>query len=134
MDKQIIQLIGKQYKACGRGPDVYDCWGLAIAASKIINGIEIPDYKLDPANTEQNAFLADVATNDGSWEQITAAEPKPGLIVAFQFVAPGLITHVGVTIGSGRFIQCSNKKGVTIEMLKKYQKLIEGYYEYTGKK
>ena len=130
---RISALIGKKYKAYGRGPEYYDCWGLAIEAVKILTGVEIPDYKLDPEDQESNnAFLLKIATIDGTWQEVKTKDIKPGLLVALELYRPGALTHAGVTTGNGLFIHCIEKKGVTIEPLKKYQKLIGGYYEFKG--
>lgn len=132
MDKKILRLIGKKYRAHGRGPDFYDCWGLAITAAEILTEKKIPDYKLNPEEKEKNTILMRLAISDHEWERVPQEKIRPGVIIAFQLHAPGYITHAGVAIGGRNFIQCTDKHGVTIESIKKYQKFIEGFYAYKG--
>lgn len=127
-----MQLIGRPYKTAAKGPDKYDCWSLTRAAIEIITGRKIPDYCFNPAAAKLNAFFIDLALNDGTWAEVRPFEITPGLVIAFQYGGPGSITHAAATIGSGQFIQCTEKRGVTIEKITKYQKLIEGFYKYTG--
>jgi cell wall-associated NlpC family hydrolase len=135
---KISDFIGKPYLCGARGPDFYDCWGLAMAAMKQA-GADIPDYGVNADDTNAVAVLAAIEKHTRTWEQyppeyIKAATVPAGLLIAFQFKAPGQITHAGVTLGGGKFIHCLEKKGVCIEPLARYQNLIEGIYEYTGKK
>ena len=71
-----------------------------------------------------------MAILDDQWIKIKKEDIKSGLIVAFQIVEPGAITHVGITLQFGIFLHTLQKKNSCIEGLKKYQNLIEGYYAY----
>jgi cell wall-associated NlpC family hydrolase len=130
--------LGKAYQSGGRGPEVYDCWGLVMAAMKQ-TGTDLPDYGVNPDDTNAVAVLAAIEKYSSAWEQyppdyVQAATIPAGLVVAFQLKRPGDITHAGVTLGHGNFIHCIQKKGVCVEPLARYQKLIEGIYEFTDKK
>lgn len=129
MRSDIAQTVGKPYIPGGRGPDGYDCWGLAMFVVEKITGQKIPDYGLDPNEQKLNACFAG-ETIIGEWTKIKTL--TPGLIVAFQLFEPGKITHVGVTIGDGKLIQCLDKRGVTVESIRRYQNIIEGFYKYKG--
>ena len=127
---QISNLMGKQYKSEGRGPDFYDCWGLVMEVSKR-HGHVLPDYQVDADDTNAVIVLTRIERNLDKWEKWPEGkELKRGLIVAFQLRVKGEITHVGYMIGKKHFIHCIDKKGVCIEPIERYQNLIEGYYEF----
>jgi cell wall-associated NlpC family hydrolase len=130
---KIADFIGKPYQAGGRGPGFYDCWGLVMAVLKQ-TGKDLPDYGVNPDDTNAVAVLAAAERHGDDWEQYPIYNDltviPAGLIVAFQLKRPGEITHTGVTLGGGKFIHCIQKKAVCIEHLDRYQKLIEGIYEF----
>ena len=130
LDNQILKLIGAPYKAGGRGPVYFDCWGLTMQAINILTGQTIPDYKLNPVKIYDNAFFVKVALKEGFWHAVTPDRIRPGLVVAFQLNAPGQITHAGVTISDKKLIQTTEKHGATINYISKYQNLIQGFYKY----
>lgn len=118
-----LDLLTKKYADKGRGPDNYDCWGLVIEMYRR-SGRNIPDYE-SPATAD---------SDKNRWVQIH--NPRiPGGRVIVVAIAPGgdgVVTHTGVIVDDGRFIHASEKKGIVIEPLGRYENFIEGYYEYAG--
>ena len=79
--------IGKPFKWKQRGPDSFDCQGLAFYVHKQ-NGIIIP---LGPINQ----------FNEG--QKISKSNLKPGDLVFFEIKNHGG-THVGIYIGNGKYV------------------------------
>ena len=130
---KISDFLGKPYQVGGRGPEAYDCYGLVMAAMKQM-GVTLPDYGVNADDTNAVAVLAAAEKHGDDWEQYPLytdlSKIPAGLVVAFQLKRPGEITHTGVTVGQGRFIHCLEKRAVCVEPLARYQKLIEGIYEF----
>jgi cell wall-associated NlpC family hydrolase len=104
-------LLGKPFLYGGRGPDAYDCYGLAVELYKR-EGLNLPDYPSKDDPDYQNTNFAHGA--DNYFEQVT--EPQPLDIVLFQ-IMPRFISHCGVYVGHGRFVHILRKTSVTCEEL-----------------
>jgi cell wall-associated NlpC family hydrolase len=121
---RIVDLIGKEFKDGGRGPEQFDCWGLV---SEVFYrfGIEIPDYKIScEAKSEING---QINAERKKWERCTGELPVPALVVVME---NGICNHTGVYIGNGQFIHAREHSGVAIESLDNivWKKRIEGVY------
>ena len=97
-------------------------------------GRELPDIGVDGEDAEAAAAFSRTELAQDCWQQIQrqGLQDGPGAIVAMGLYTPGAVTHTGITLGNGRFIHCIQKKNVCVEPLERYQRLIEGYYEYHG--
>lgn len=96
---KLVDLIGKPYKDEGRGPDSYDCYGLAIEVFRRC-GIELPDYKIKP---EQVEIIDEVIQIHSGWEPV---EPKclpVPCLITLKFNST-CSNHVGTYIGNGKFL------------------------------
>jgi cell wall-associated NlpC family hydrolase len=127
-------LIGKPFKDGGRGPDVYDCWGLTREIFKRY-GYDLPDYQISSSDPEGIAGRAGMDLNQNisgpaTWKKEFFLLPDKPYLVTFQMREPGKITHVGTYIGDGRVIHILEGKTVSVERVSKYQNFIEGYYEF----
>ena len=122
--RRIADLIGKEFKDGGRGPDGYDCWGLASEVFKRF-GIELPDYKI--SCEEKNEINGKIKSERKKWERCAGEIPVPALVV---FMENGVCNHTGVHIGNGRFIHARERSGVAIESMDSvvWKKRIEGVY------
>lgn len=120
----IANLVGKQFQDGGRGPDVYDCWGLAADVFRRC-GTDLPDYKIScDASPEVSAQMSAERPN---WQRCDVVKPVPSLIV---FSDRGLCAHCGVYIGNGRFIHAHERNGVEIVSVNHpfWKNRIEGFY------
>lgn len=104
-------LIDKDFAWGGRGPDLYDCYGLVKEMYRRI-GIDMPEYKSirDP-NLIQSAII------DGKrlFEQIQ--KPEPFCVVTF-FIKPFITSHIGFVLEDAkRFIHIMLHSRVTVERL-----------------
>lgn len=121
---RIVDLIGKEFKDGGRGPDEYDCWGLVTEVFKRFS-IEIPDYKIScEAKAEING---QINTERPKWLRCMGEMPVPALVVMME---QGVCNHTGVYIGNGQFLHARERSGVAIESLESliWKKRIEGIY------
>lgn len=131
-------LIGKKFERGARGPEKYDCHGLAIEVFRRF-GIDFPDKDIagmaaEAVTTMLNEELDHHINVLKDWEPIEKPE-VPCLIILkghFQFA-----NHLGVYIGKGRFIHAAeNKYGgmVCVNRLSDptWRMRIAGYYKYTG--
>lgn len=121
---EIRDLIGKPYKVHGRGPDSYDCYGLAIEACKRFGKI-LPDAIYSETDRIQNAHLID--SQKPSIQAIRVEKPSAGVVVALK--VGGVASHIGVCLGDGNFIHCE-KNGVRVETLASWNRRTEGFYTW----
>jgi len=122
---QIADLIGKPFVDGGRGPDGYDCWGLASEVYRRF-GKELPDYKICCEDAPR--INQEMETQRPAWLKIEAPT-IPCLVVMKMGVA--FINHVGVYIGEGKFMHTRDKIGANIARIDdpNWRKRIEGYYK-----
>lgn len=123
---RIADLVGKQFKDGGRGPDSFDCWGLTLEVFKRYK-IRLPDYQISCHNTA--AVNGEMERQRSEWRRCTGEIPVPALVaIAFE---PGIVQHSGVYIGSGQFIHAYEKTGnVVINRIHDvfWRRAIEGFY------
>ena len=122
---QIDDLIGKPFVDGGRGPDDYDCYGLAIEMFRRA-GIAIPEQPISCMDTPKIA--AEINNQRPAWIHLTS--PQAPCMVAIR-LSPGIVNHVGVYIGGGRFIHAyRNAGGVCVNRISDpiWERRIEGFY------
>jgi len=117
-------LLGKSYKAHGRGPDAYDCYGLVIEVEKRL-GHTMPDlytrlskcdeWEFDPHNVDFSSEMTGMEKTEN---------PVFGDVIVF--FKKGRIYHTAVYLKDGDYIQC-NREGVHISNLNYNQEKIEVY-------
>lgn len=94
-------LIGKPFQDDGRGPDVYDCLGLAIEVQRRL-GITVPDFLSSEAELHRQiaagGFLADC-------EKLAVAEP--GCVVLMRSLGGRANRHLGVMVDRFRMVHAS---------------------------
>jgi len=118
-------LLGKPFVDGGRGPDSYDCYGLATEIFRR-HGIELPDYRISCENASKINSTIDEEKN--KW--IECEKPEVPSVVVLRFNSR-YFNHVGVYIGSGKFIHTAKKTGVRIDRIDDiyWKNRIEGYYK-----
>ncbi len=117
----ISDLIGKPFKDGARGPDAYDCWGLAVEVFRRF-GVEMPDYRISCGSV-----TGGVIEKRNEWVRCVGEIPAPALIV---FTTAGITDHVGVYLGGGKFIHAHRSAGVVVAGVDHifWKRRIEGYY------
>ncbi len=125
MSIELRDLIGKPFRLHGRGPDAYDCYGLAIEVLRRY-GKTLPDAYYQDASRENNALvIADyIATHCmplvDSWRE--------GDLIVIRVA--GKPSHIGVYIGDGMYIHSSRSSGVKIESVTSIRSKVEGCYRW----
>lgn len=118
----INDLLGKPYKAHSRGPESYDCYGLAIEVAKRM-GHTVPDmFELIQSDVNDPHDVNYAINVEGLIKTVT---PNFGDVVMF-FDSKGRIYHCGIVLKNGDMIHC-NKKGVHIMKITDYKKKGEYY-------
>ena len=100
-------LIGIPFVDRGRDRGGMDCWGLAMAAMRHF-GRDVPDFDVSCFDTRSINGIYE--RERGTW--MTVCDPEPGDVVAMRIDAshPDMVQHIGVYIGSGRFIHTLKKR------------------------
>lgn len=121
----LTDLIGKPYKEEGRGPDAYDCYGLAIEVCRRY-GIILPNYVISPNDIE---MVHGIATLHHGWVECDRRNPPVPSVMAIKFNRPK-INHVGVYIGNGKFIHIAQDITAHISRIDHplWKNNIVGYY------
>ncbi len=117
-------LLGKLFVNGGRGPDAYDCYGLAQEVFRR-HGIELPDYRVSCEDASR--INATIEQEKPLWTELDI--PVVPCLVVLRFNSR-FYNHVGVYIGKGRFIHTAKKTGVRIDRINDvyWKNRIEGYY------
>lgn len=131
---EYADLLGKEYKHNGRGPDHYDCWGLCMEVYKRL-GLDLPEFlpqSQDPACI--HAIVQDACPpleGGGGRNFIEIQKPVPYCLVSFM-VRPPYVTHIGVVLeDTNKFIHLLRRSRVTVERLDLWSKRVKGFYLYS---
>ncbi|WP_298434601.1 NlpC/P60 family protein [Geobacter sp.] len=120
-------LLGRPFAYGGRGPDAYDCYGLAMEVCRRA-GIDLPEWRsvCEPVLI-QDGFEA----GKEFFEEL--AGPQPFCIVLLM-VRPPYVSHCGVMLDGGRFIHIMERTRVTIERIDglAWRRRVRGFYRFRG--
>ncbi len=122
----LADLVGKPFADGGRGPEAYDCWGLALEVFRRY-GVELPDYRIGAYDSA--AIYGTYQREKRRWIEIRAGEPPVPALIFMRFNA-AVGNHVGVYLGAGRFIHAREKALSCIERTDHlyWKQAIVGYY------
>lgn len=124
MKANLRDLIGKPYAPHGRGPDAYDCFGLAIEVLSRY-GIALPDaYYLDENRSFNSIVIEDVARE---YVIPKVETPEDGDLVVMRI--NGVPSHIGVYIGDGKCIHAW-RPAVKVSDMTSIRNKIEGIYRW----
>lgn len=123
----IDDLVGVRYCFNGRSKETgFDCYGLAIEVSKRFGHI-MPD--VEEAWKEDRDFLHCEGLCLSKVEVKRINEPQtPGDVILIKN-SRGILNHIGIYLGDGRFIHC-NKLGVHLDRVSQYKMLIGRVYKW----
>jgi cell wall-associated NlpC family hydrolase len=124
---QIKDLIGKPFEDGGRGPEVFDCWGLVMEVYRR-HGLELPDYKIGAHDVEE--IDGEIQDNRPAWDEHISGEIPVPSVVVIRLPGSSFCNHCGVFIGAGRFIHAREKTGVCIDRTTSpaWCRRIDGFY------
>lgn len=106
---EYMDLLGLPFERGARGPNSYDCYGLAREMFRRA-GITVPDFT-SPGSVEQIEALISSASR--SWRKVPIG--TVGALVTFRVDGAG--AHVGYMLPNDRFIHAIAPEGVTTERL-----------------
>ena len=127
-DKLIHDLIGQPFRYGGRGPDMYDCYGLCIEIYRRLGGKKLPDY-----HSTDDIWLIHQQVLQGKEIFSQIAKPEPYCFVLFE-LKPPYATHIGIMLDDVRFIHIQMKKFVCIERIDSFlwKSRVKGFYKWTN--
>lgn len=125
MSFEYQDLIGRSFRFGGRGPDEYDCWGLARECLRR-QGLNPPDYPSTELGAENAETLSGAVPR---W--IELQEPEIGCVVAFR-MSLGMASHVGIVVAPGRFLHVLEHTRACVERLSSplWKRRIAGFYRW----
>lgn len=104
-----------------------NCFGLIKKFYKDQFGVELKDY-FDGVPPEGQDAQNLIVSSKGDFAQVQS--PQFGDVVVIRLY--GLESHVGVCLDDRQFLHSIKNTGSVIEPLKKYSRLIAGYYRLLG--
>ena len=127
---EYADLVGKPFRDGGRGPDAYDCWGLAKEVFTRAGWRNLPDYPIscyDAANISRQ-----IDEERPQWIRLDA--PEAPCLIAIRFNTVRLVNHCAVYIGNGKMLHIREKTAAVIERIDSimWRRRIEGYYILKG--
>jgi hypothetical protein len=119
----VNDLIGIPFKKRGRDKNGMDCLGLAI---EVLNreGIKLDDVFYE--DIEESTKKRLMESMEASIPNTKLERPEKNCII--EFIILGQPSHIGVYLGDGEFIHASEKFGVVIEKLYRWNHRVRGYY------
>jgi hypothetical protein len=113
---------GREYSGC-------DCWGLVRLYYKNELNIDLPSLNSEYTEHDTERMEELVAQYKEGWTKLE--EPELGSLILFKVL--GRETHVGIYIGSGKFLHSleGNASAVQSVNSKEWQKRIVGYFKYS---
>lgn len=97
------EYVGLPFQDGGRGPHVYDCWGLVVRIYRDQLGVTLPSYGEISARDLVRIARAMEAGKDDGWQEITS--PKALDVVLMRSGRGGQrVVHVGVMVDAQRVL------------------------------
>lgn len=123
---RIDDLIGAPFRDGGRGPDAYDCWGLAKEIFTRAGYRNLPDYGISCDAAAD--ISAHIDMERPRWQRIGV--PTEPCLIAIRFNEVVFVNHCAVYIGRGQFIHTRKATGACLERLDNpaWRHRIEGFY------
>lgn len=124
----IQKLKTASYMDYGRSFNGIDCYGLLLLYYKYIKGVVLPDYLYDSDwyDHGRNFFVEEYPK---LWRKTDELKIDSALLF---YGFNRMVTHVGVYIGEGKFIQAMRKTGVVELKLIKWKPRLYGIFDYVG--
>jgi cell wall-associated NlpC family hydrolase len=114
-------LIGRPFAKAGRGPDVFDCYGL-VREMYARKGVTVPNYSTGPDAAPENAQILSGMT---VWKKV---DERPYVAVVFRLLGK---LHIGYLLPYGKMIHCWERSGgVCVERFDTWRNKVIGYYDY----
>lgn len=119
-------LLGKKFEYGGRGPEVYDCYGL-VKEIYSRRGIELPEFQ----SSSEPSIIQNLI-NDGKTFFEELEKPEPFCLITFK-IHPRYTSHIGIMLDDHiHFLHIMKKTGVSIERIDDpcWRKRITGFFKW----
>lgn len=113
-------------KYIGREYEKYNCFDLVKEFYLDHFNLDLRNYYEGSQVPERKAVQSLIVSNKGDF--VPVSNPEFGDIVVIKLY--GLESHIGVCVGEGKFIHSVRVIGSALENLKKYERMIAGYYRH----
>lgn len=114
----VSDLVGKPFVMGGRGPEAYDCWGVARECYRRWHGVTPPDQV--SGNSAHNTAL--IERQAAQWLRL--ARTEPGSVVVFRTMGFG--GHLGFVLSHTQVIHAETDH-VRIERIGRFQHIMGAY-------
>lgn len=131
MHEWIARYIGVPFKRHGRGPDGWDCWGLARWVEAHHYGVQLPGFDAgfsdelyrDP---ERLAELVNMYRPLVDAQPVSVPEDGDLAVLTYR----GHPSHVGVYVGEGYLLHVLARTGTVLDRITsiRNQRRVEGFY------
>jgi cell wall-associated NlpC family hydrolase len=125
--------VGLPWRDKGRGPDAFDCWGLAREVlTRHYGAPPLPDYGDAYRNANDLATVTQAIQRGllQGWERCGAA--AEGRLAIVQLA--GVPWHCGVMVGEDMMLHALERANVVVESIRTltWARRIEGFYRYAA--
>lgn len=119
MSKNIAKYIGKPYEE-------YNCFDLVKEFYLDLFGLDLKHFYEGRAVPERKEIESLIVSNKGDFEKVEQAEFGDIIVVNLY----GYSCHIGIYLYENLMLHTIRGVGSCIEPIKKYEKMIEGYYRH----
>jgi cell wall-associated NlpC family hydrolase len=106
--------LGENFAEKGRGPDLFDCWGLLrwVYFHDHIDKIVVPDYLEFYDSTNEREKLGELIDKESrAWKEVTDPKPFDCIVLRMR----GVPMHVGIVTQKGYMLHCAQGVGTVHE-------------------
>jgi len=124
--------IGKAFEIKGRGPDVFDCWGLLQCVYKQDHPqkIILPGYEEFYECTNDRDTISKVIfeQKEARWSEITEPQEFDAILLRMR----GVPMHVGIVTQKGYMLHCAHGVGTSHEKYDqmRWRNKVLGFFRY----
>jgi NlpC/P60 family protein len=121
------QWVGLSFRARGRGPDQFDCYGLLSAVLLDAKNMRLPAFLDDGVPVDQEAH-----DHLERWVLVDAYYPLPFDILCFRM--PNRLAHLGLALDANHFLHITMGAHSRVERLRisSWRCKLRGIYRYGG--
>ena len=139
-------LIGMPYERGGKTPGTHDCRSLFIEVmNRFDNKVSVPDIEQTAIEdvvaahargeypySQSDSGIVNRELGSGKWQKLDEPEIGCAVCIALDPYHPDLIQHLGVYIGSNKFIHTLERHGVMTSRVNDlyFRRKIRGYYKW----
>lgn len=125
--------VGLPYRAGGRGPDEYDCWGLVLLVWRERFGMDLPTYEgVTWKAGRTDGLVGETITHATStlWDAVEPGDEQPGDALVLRMRGHPL--HVAMVVEPGLMLHCHDRADACVEPYRclQWRSRIHGFFRY----